>query len=67
MYNEIFFHQGKKSLISPCVLIWSLENMVAIGTLLTSSEICCITMAFVQQTFIVKHLPIPHFIFATGK
>lgn len=41
--------------------------MVTIWTLLINSEICHITMAFAQQAFIVKYLPMPHFIFTKEK
>lgn len=63
----LFIHQEKKYPMLPCVLIWSLENMVAIWGPLTSAEICQITMAFCSEILTVKYGPIPHFKFPTGK
>lgn len=67
IHPSIYTHpSGKKSFTLPCVLIWSLENMVTTWGPLTSAEICQITIALCSA-LVVKCLPSPHFILTRGK
>lgn len=83
MYNEIYYitisiyiyvhlaiyihPSGRKSFMLPCVLTWSLEIWSPHGVHSPVLKFVKEQWLFAQQTFIVKYLPIPHFIFTRGK
>ena len=83
MYNEIYYisisicvyihlsiyihPSGKKSFMLPCVLTWSLEIWSPYGVHSPVLKFVKEQWLFAQQTFIVKYLPIPHFILTRGK